>query len=100
MKLDELHRIKQWHLAHRHTHPVETRLWDMMLMLWVAGWIGWLPVFEFGALWTVPVCLLAICAPDLYTGWRARAHRLHRLRCDWLCAAAPGSLPRGPDVRR
>ena len=99
MTLDQLHRIKQWHLGHGRTHPVEARLWDMMLMLWVAGCIGWLPVFGFGALWTVPLCLGARCAPDLYTAWRTPAHRLNRLRCDWLCAAAPRSLPRGPDVR-
>jgi hypothetical protein len=100
MTLDKLHQIKQWHVGHRRTHPVETSLWDMMLMLWVAGWIGWLPTLAFHALWTAPLCLLAVWAPDLYTAWRARAHRLHQLRCDWLCAAQPRSLPRRPDIRR
>lgn len=100
MTLDEMHQIRQWHVGHRRTHPVETHLWDMMLMLWVAGCIGWLPSFAIGALWTVPLCLFAMCAPDLYTAWRARAHRLQRLRCDWLCATVRRSLPGGPDVRR
>lgn len=100
MTLDELHQIRQWHVGHRRTHPVETHLWEMMLMLWVAGWIGWLPTFAFDALWTAPLCLLAMCAPDVYTAWRARAHRMRQLRCDWLCATVRRSLPRGPDVRR
>lgn len=100
MTLDELHRIKRWHVGHRRTHPVETHVWDAMLVLWLAGCVGWLPAIAFGGLWTVPACMLAMWAPNLYIAWRARAHRLHRLRCDWLCAVAPASLPRGPDVRR
>ncbi|MBA2962396.1 MULTISPECIES: hypothetical protein [Ramlibacter] len=98
MTLIELQHIKQWHVGHRASHPVEYHLWDTMLMLWLAGWIGWLPAFAFDELWTVPLCVFAISAPDVYTAWRARAHRRQRLRCDWLCAA-PRSLPRGPDVR-
>jgi hypothetical protein len=97
MTVDELHHIKRWHVGHRSTHPVEYHLWDLMLMLWMAGWIGWLPAFACDALWMAPLCVIAMSAPDLYTAWRQRAHRLQRLRCDWLCAA---SLPRGPDVRR
>jgi hypothetical protein len=99
MTLIELQHIKQWHVGHRVTHPVEYHLWDMVLMLWLAGWIGCLPAFAFDAIWTAPLCVLAIAAPDVYTAWRSRAHRLQRLRCDWLCAA-PRSLPRGPNVRR
>lgn len=99
MTLDELQCIKQWHVGHRRSHPVEYNLWDMMLMLWLVGWIGWLPALAFHALWTTPLCLLAVLAPDAYAAWRARAHRLQRLRCDWLCAI-PRLLPRRPDVRR
>lgn len=89
MKLDDLQRIKMWHVGHRSTHPVEYHLWDMMLMLWMAGWIGWLPVLVLHSTWAIPLCVLAIAAPDLYTAWRVRAHRLHRVRCDWLCATRP-----------
>ena len=32
----------------------------------------------------LPLCLLASVAPRLYVGWRRHAHRLQRLRCDWL----------------
>jgi hypothetical protein len=99
MTLDELQHIKQWHVGHRRSHPVEYHLWDVMLTVWLVGWIGWLPAFAFDALWTTPLCLLGMAAPDLYAGWRARAHRLHRVRCDWM-GAMPRLLPRRPDVRR
>ena len=95
MTVDDLHHIKRWHVSHRRTHPVEYHLWESVLMLWMAGCIGWLPAFACDALWMAPLCLLGMSAPDLYTAWRIRAHRLGRLRCDWLA-----SLPRGPDIRR
>lgn len=84
MTLNELQRIKQWHVNHRGDHPVEYHLWDGMLTLWVMGWVGWLPAFAFDALWAAPLCALAMAAPGLYVAWRSRAHRARRLRCDWL----------------
>ncbi|MBI5279421.1 MAG: hypothetical protein HY854_23515 [Burkholderiales bacterium] len=84
MTLDELQRIKKWHVAHRSDHPVEYHLWDVMLTLWVMGWVGWLPAFAFEAVWAVPLCLLAMSSPTLYVSWRGRAHRAHKLRCDWI----------------
>lgn len=84
MNLDELQRIKQWHVAHRQDHPLEYHLWDAMLTLWLMGWVGWLPAFAFDQLWSAPLCLLAMAAPNLYVAWRSRAHRARRLRCDWL----------------
>jgi hypothetical protein len=87
MTLDELQRIKKWHVAHRADHPVEYHIWDMMLTVWVMGWVGWLPAFAFDALWSFPLCALAMAAPGLYVAWRLRAHRQGRLRCDWQPAA-------------
>ena len=97
MNLRGLQQIKQWQVGHRATHPVEYHLWDLMLMTWLAGWIGLLPSFALDALWALPVCALAAWSPDLYVLWRARLHRLRRVRCDWLVAL---SLPRRPHVRR
>lgn len=99
MQLVELHRIKQWHVAHHKTHPVEYQAWDVALMFWVMGWVGWIPAYAFGAVWVTPLCLLGMCAPGLYSAWRGRMHRLRRLRCDWLPPGAR-SLARGSDVRR
>lgn len=84
MTITELQRIKQWHVAHRADHPVEYHLWDMMLTLWVMGWVGWLPAWAFEQLWSTPLCVLSTLAPSLYAAWRQRAHRQHKLRCDWL----------------
>jgi hypothetical protein len=84
MPLDELQRIKQWHVAHRSDHPVEYHLWDAMLTLWIAGWVGFLPTYAFEQLWGVPACVFAIAAPTLYAEWRRKAHRERRVRCDWL----------------
>ncbi len=83
MTLEELHRIKKWHVVNRVDHPVEYQLWDMMLMLWVMGWVGWLPAYAFDFLWSVPLCMLGMAAPSLYVTWRLKAHRAHKLRCDW-----------------
>ena len=84
MNLNELQRIKQWHVNHRSDHPVEYHLWDGMLTLWLMGWVGWVPAFAFDALWVMPLCMLAMAAPRLYVTWRVRAHQARRLRCDWL----------------
>lgn len=83
MTLDELQRIKQWHVAHRADHPVEYHLWDAVLTLWLMGWVGWLPALAFGAAWATPLCMTAMFAPSLYVAWRAKAHRARKLRCDW-----------------
>jgi hypothetical protein len=84
MTLSELQRIKQWHVDHRGDHPVEYHLWDAMLTLWVMGWVGWLPAMALDAVWAAPLCMAAVFAPTLYVTWRARAHRMRRLRCDWI----------------
>ncbi|HVE54494.1 MAG TPA: hypothetical protein VNB23_14035 [Ramlibacter sp.] len=84
MTLEELQRIKQWHVRHQREHPVEYHLWDVMLTLWLMGWVGWLPAFTFGAIWATPLLLAAMSAPTLYVAWRLRAHRARRVRCDWL----------------
>lgn len=89
MTLDDLHRIKKWHVAHRRTNPVECQIWDTMLTLWVVGWVGWLPVCACDVIWGLPLCFLAMAAPSLYVTWRLRAHRAKRLRCDWSYAAVP-----------
>ena len=66
MTLNELQRIKQWHVAHRADHPIEYHLWDAILTLWVMGWVGFLPAYAFEQFWTLPLCALAIAAPGMY----------------------------------
>lgn len=82
--LNELQRIKQWHVAHRADHPVEYHLLDLVLTVWLMGCIGWLPAIVFGHTWALPVCAMAIVAPTSYIAWRERAHQRRALRCDWI----------------
>ncbi|MBE7939800.1 MULTISPECIES: hypothetical protein [Ramlibacter] len=89
MNLDQLQRIRRWHAAHRSSHPVECQAWDAMLTLWVIGWVGWVPACILGSFWSLPVLVAAMSAPSLYAAWRLKAHRLGRLRCDWV-----GDFPR------
>ena len=84
MSLNELQRIKKWHVAHRVERPVEYHLWDAMLTLWMMGWVGWLPAYALGHLALLPLCVLAVASPGLYAAWRMKAHRAQRLRCDWV----------------
>ena len=82
--LAQMERLKKWHIAERGKHPAERQVWEAVLTLWMMGWVGWIPAFEFEAPWAYPLCLLGVLAPRLYVGWRARAHAAQRLRCDWL----------------
>jgi hypothetical protein len=84
MRVDELERIKRWHVAHRREHPLEHRLWDGVLTLWLMGWVGCMPVMILQTLWLLPVCLAGIWTPGLYVRWRQRVHAAQRLRCDWI----------------
>ena len=86
MTLNELQRIKQWHVAHKADHPLEYHLWDLVLTVWMLGWVGWFPIIAFGEPWTAPLCLMGIFGPSLYVTWRTRAHLRHTLRCDWIDA--------------
>lgn len=39
MTLEELQRIKQWHVDHKADHPLEYHLWDAVLTFWLRGWV-------------------------------------------------------------
>lgn len=87
LSFSELHRIRLWHLTHRAEHPLECELWDAVITVWLMGWVGCLPMVVLDALWVAPLCVLGMLTPQLYVGWRARAHVRQKLRCDWLGTA-------------
>ena len=99
MTVNELQRIRQWHVEHRVEHPLEYHAWDLALTVWVLGWVSWFPLCAFGPAWTAPVSLLGIRAPGLYVAWRHRAHRSRTLRCDWLDAGRDSAASAGPRPR-
>lgn len=84
LTLQQLQRLKNWHVAQRGTHALEYEVWNWVLTVWVMGWVGSLPALTFGEPWALPLCLLGVLAPQLYVHVRARAHVTGRLRCDWL----------------
>jgi len=86
MSLQELHRIKLWHISHKEDHPLEYQLFDIVLTVWAMGWVGYLPALLF-AVWALPLCVIGTMLPGIYVAWRQRAHRAGRLRCDWSQAS-------------
>jgi hypothetical protein len=82
MSIIELERIKRWQVAHRAQQPLEYHTWDVMLTLWLMGWVGLCPVLLFNP-WLLPLCALGICTPGLYVYLRQQAHQRRKLRCDW-----------------
>ncbi len=82
MSINELARIKRWHVAHKAQHPLEYHTWDAMLTLWLMGWVGILPAVVLNP-WILLACALCTSAPSLYVRYRVQAHHRHTLRCDW-----------------
>lgn len=86
MTLDQFHDLKNWHLRHAQDRPLEGHAWNMVLTLWLVGWVG------TPAAWLIGTPLLAIVGPVLlllpgaYVALRHRLHRTGHLRCDWLGA--------------
>ena len=89
MTLEQMSSIKRWHLGHRHRHPVEGWLWDLVLTLWVMSLLG-IPVgLLIDSLLLSSASLALAVLPSLYTLLRRQLHRRGVLRCDWLEAARP-----------
>ena len=84
LTLLQLQRLKYWHVAQRASHPLEYEVWNVVLMVWLMGWIGWVPALTFESIWVLPLCLLGVLMPQFYVQARLRAHQSGRLRCDWL----------------
>ena len=88
MTLNQLRDLKRWHVSHRQDHPLEYQVFDVVLTLWLLGWVGVAPALLLGQTALLPLCLLAFLAPEFYRWLRVRLHRNARLRCDWLGALA------------
>lgn len=86
MTLTQLHQVRVWHRLHWRTRPVEQQVWDMVVTLWVMGWVGIPVAWVIGLSWAELACLALLFLPAAYAGLRRRLHRLGRLRCDWIGA--------------
>ena len=85
MTLQQYHSLKQWHTHHRN-HPLEKNIWEMVLTLWMCGWVGGAAAFVLSAPLASIGCLALLFLPTAYVRLRAKLHRQHRLRCDWIGA--------------
>lgn len=86
MNLDQLQDLKQWHERHVREQPFEKHVWDMVLTLWLAGWVGAPAAFAIHAGWALVLCGGLVFLPSLYVALRRRLHAGGALRCDWIRA--------------
>ncbi len=85
MRLREFHALKVWYGQHGR-HPVERNVWDVVLTIWMLGWIGAPIAFIVHTGWGEGACLVVLFLPETYVALRRRLHRAQRLRCDWINA--------------
>jgi hypothetical protein len=85
MTLQQFHSVKSWHSDHQ-DHPTERNVWDVVLTLWMVGWIGGAASVLLLQPWAWVGCFALLFLPRAYVALRRRLHRLGRLRCDWITA--------------
>ena len=86
MTLAQLQDLKVWHQGHWRRQPLEKHVWDIVLTLWLAGWVGFPSAWLTHATWAEATCIPLLFLPSLYVAIRLRLHRAGLLRCDWSVA--------------
>jgi hypothetical protein len=86
MKLAQFESLKAWHQRHWREQPLEKHAWDLVLTLWLAGWVGFPSAFVVHAGWAEIACFALFFLPGGYVALRKRLHRVGVLRCDWTVA--------------
>ena len=86
MTLAQFESLKTWHQRHWREQPLEKHVWDIVLTLWLAGWVGIPPAFVVHAGWAEVVCFALLFLPSVYVAVRRRLHRIGLVRCDWTAA--------------
>jgi hypothetical protein len=84
MTLEQFHDLKLWHQRHVREQPFEKHIWDVVLTLWLAGWVGAPTAFLLHARWAIAVCAAMLLLPGSYVALRRRLHLTRVLRCDWI----------------
>ncbi len=86
MTLDQLQDLKTWHQRHMRDQPLEKHLFDLVMTLWITGWVGGPITLLVHATWFLPLCAMLVFLPGGYVRLRRRLHRSGMLRCDWINA--------------
>lgn len=89
MTVKQLSAVKRWLAAHRREQPLEYHAWDVVLTLWLFGWMGMPAEFVLGQMYGLAGCAVLLATPHAYVALRRRLHARGRVRCDWL---APNQL--------
>lgn len=84
MTLQQFHSLRQWHLRHWQSNPVETHVWDSIVTLWMTGWVAGPTGLLLESDWTWAAACALLLLPGLYVALRDRMHRRGTLRCDWI----------------
>ena len=85
MRLQQFHALKVWHRQHGR-HPVEKNVWDVVLIIWLVGWVGAPTAFMIDSGWAEGACLSVLFLPSIYVTLRRWLHRAKLVRCDWIGA--------------
>ena len=86
MTLQQFQDLKLWHMRQGRRHPVEKALWDVVLTVWLVGWVGTPTAFMLHLGWAETACLSMLFLPGAYVAVRRCLHNKHMLRCDWIIA--------------
>jgi len=86
MTLLQFHSLKTWHSRHGGRQPFEKSAWDLVLTLWLIGWVGTPAALLLHVGWAACACAGATFLPGAYVGLRRWLHRRRVLRCDWMVA--------------
>ena len=86
MTLQQHQELRLWHLRQGRRHPVEKALWDLVLTVWLLGWVGAPTAFLLHSGWAELACLSLLFLPGAYVAARRHLHNRRRLRCDWMVA--------------
>ena len=86
MNLGQFESLKTWHQRHWRERPVEKHAWDMVLTLWLAGWVGFPSAFLIHSRLAEVTCIALVFLPGAYVALRRRLHKRGLLRCDWTAA--------------
>jgi len=84
MTLQQFQSLRQWHLRHWQSNPVETHTWDGIVTLWMTGWVAGPASALLGIDWACTASFALLLLPGLYVALRDRMHRRGTLRCDWI----------------
>lgn len=83
MTLPHIVRIKLRLLSRRRQAPLELRVWDAVVTLWLMGLMGLPAATLLHETWAIVGCVAGLLLPMLYLRLRLLLHRRGWLRCDW-----------------